>query len=115
MQLSKELIMFSVGGLKFFENNAIIESFDEWNWGNPENEEFFMEVHRDCSRVYGSLLFKFHYEYPTSPRMLGNLQLMNNINNWQNLNRHADLFQDTNRHGYVATQFSHNYAKTNWL
>ena len=30
MELSKELITFSVGGPTVFENNAIVESFDEW-------------------------------------------------------------------------------------
>ena len=39
--------------------------------------------------------------------MLGNLQLMNNMNNWQVLNRHTDPFQDADHHGYVATQLSH--------
>ena len=54
-----------------------------------------MEVHHDCSKIYGSPLFRFHYEYPTNPRMLGNLQLMNNMNNWQVLlNRRTDPFQD---------------------
>ena len=66
-----------------------------------------MEVHHDCPRVYGSPLFRFHYEYPTNPRMSGDLQLMNNMNNWQNLNRCSNPFQDADHHGYVATQLSH--------
>ena len=40
MELSKELITFSVGGPRFFENNAIVESFDEWKGENLTNNEF---------------------------------------------------------------------------
>ena len=40
--------------------------------------------------------------------MLRNLQLMNNMNNWQVLfDRHTDPFQGADHHGYVATQLSH--------
>ena len=85
-----------------------MENFDKWKQGNLANEEFFMEVHRDCSKVYGSPLFRLNKECPMNPRMLRNLQLMNNMNNWQVLfDRHTDPFQGADHHGYVATQLSH--------
>ena len=69
MSASGELMTFSVGGPRFFENNTVMEIFSEWNGVNLANEEHLIEVYHDCPRVYGSPLFCMHYEYPTNPRM----------------------------------------------
>ena len=56
--LSKELVTFSIGGPRFFENDTVVESFDEWGQENLANSEHFIEIYHDCSRVYGSPLFR---------------------------------------------------------
>ena len=77
MALSEELVTFSVGGPRFFENNTVAESFDEWGQENLANSEHLIEIYRDCSRIYGSPLLRTHYDHPTNPRILGEDELVN--------------------------------------
>ena len=41
MKVSGELKTFSVGGPRFFENNTIIECFDDWMGENLSNSVYF--------------------------------------------------------------------------
>ena len=70
MQSSGELMTFSVGCPRFFENNTIVECFNEWALGTAR-DEYEVDIYRDCERVYGSPLFRSHYERPTNPQGLG--------------------------------------------
>ena len=54
--------------------------------------------------MYGSPLFRQHYEYPTNPSLNG----FDNDEAWWDIdNRENDCFQDANDFGYAATQLSH--------
>ena len=92
---------------RFFENSTVVESFDEWGQENLANSEHLIEIYHDCSRVYGSPLFRTHYDHPMNPRILGEDELVNS--DWQEgCNRHSDPYQDANHYGYyVSTQLSH--------
>ena len=61
MKSSGELMTFSVGGPRFFENNTIMECFNEWALGTVR-DEYEIEIYRDCEKVYGSPLFRSQYE-----------------------------------------------------
>ena len=106
MALSEELVTFSVGGPRFFENNTVVESFNEWGQENLANREHLLDIYHHCSRVYCSPLFRTHYDHPTNPRILGEDELVNG-DWWEGCNRHSDPFQDTNHYDYVSTQLSH--------
>ena len=54
MHLSGELMIFSVGGPRYFENNTIVECFDHWCGENAANSLHFIEVYQDCAKLYGS-------------------------------------------------------------
>ena len=99
MALSEELVTFSVGGPRFFENYTVVESFDEWGQENLANSEHLIEI-------YCSPLFRTHYDHPTNPRILGENELVNG-DWWKGCTRHSDPFQDANHYGYVSTQLSH--------
>ena len=105
-RMIEEFITFSIGGPRFFENNTVVESFDEWSQENLATSEHLIEIYRDCSGVYGSPLFRTHYDHPTNPRILGEDELVNG--DWQEgCDRHSNPFQDANHHGHVSTQLSH--------
>ena len=55
MELSGELMTFSVGGPRFFENNSLVECFEQWSGHNLANTEYLVEIYRDCPKVYGYL------------------------------------------------------------
>ena len=101
MQSSGELMTFSVGGPRFLENITTVECFNEWALSTAR-DEYEVEIYRDCERVYGSPLFRSHYERHTNHRGLGEALL----NDWHNVHddRHSKLFQDANEYSYVATQ-----------
>ena len=94
---------FSVGGPRFFENNTVMEIFDELDGVNLANDEHLIEVYRNCPRVHGSPLFLMHYEYPTNPRMCPDEM----EREWWLHNRQSYPFQDADNNGCVATQLSH--------
>ena len=47
MELSGKLMSFLIGGPRLFENNAIVETFEEWTQSNYASN-YSIEVHRDC-------------------------------------------------------------------
>ena len=103
MSASGELMTFSVGGPRSFKNNVMVESFYEWNGENLANNQHLIEVYHNSLRVYGSPLFRMHYEHPTNPRMrrdpFGG--------EWWLCNHQSDPFRDADDNSYVATQLSH--------
>ena len=105
MSASGKLMTFLVGGPRCFENNTVMEIFNKWNSVNLSNvhHEHLIEVYRDCPRVYGSPLFRMHYEYLT------NLQMRPDVmeREWWFRDHQSDPFQDADNNGYVATQLSH--------
>ena len=96
MELSGELMSFLIGGPRLFENNVIVETFEEWTQSNYASN-YSIEVHRDCHQVYGVPLFHSQYESPT------NLCFFNR----QQDDQLEEMFQDPNKYGYVATQMTH--------
>ena len=80
MDLSKELMTFSVGGPRFFENNMLLENSPSWLGKNFAKNVFIKDTFRDCKFVYRSPLFRLHYEFPTNPTMKGNV--INEPENW---------------------------------
>ena len=62
-------------------------------------------VFRDCKFVYGSPLFRQHYEFPMNP----SLKESNNEHEpwWDIEDCESDLFEDADEYGYVATQLTH--------
>ena len=103
MSASGKLMIFSVGGPRFFENKTVMEILDESNGVNLANNEHLIEVYHYCLRVYGSPLFCMHYEYPTNPQMCPDMM----EGEWWLCNHQSDPFQDSDNNGYVATQLSH--------
>ena len=56
--------------------------------------------------MYGSPLFRRHYEFPTNPSLKG--VVVDNLPNWHDIeNRDEDIFEDPDEFGYVATQLTH--------
>ena len=61
---------------------------------------------RDCKYVYGSPLFRHHYEFPTNPLLKGDM--VNDPINWWDINdRDSGIFEDADEYGYVSTQLTH--------
>ena len=113
MQSSGELVTFSVGGPRFFDNNTIVKCFNEWALGTAR-DEYEVDIYRDCERVYGSPLFRSHYERPTNPRGLEEALLNDWHSNIHDDDRHSDPFQDANEYCYVATQLFA-FTKIEWI
>ena len=97
-------MMSLVGGPRFFENNTIVECFNEWALGTAR-DEYEVEIYRDCEKVHGPPLFRSQYERLTKPRGFEEVLLNNG---WHvHDDRHSDPFQDANEYSYMATQLSH--------
>ena len=106
MDRSNELMTFSVGGPRFFENNVLLKNSPLWPGRNQARYAYKRDVFRDCRYVHGSPLFRHHYEFPTNPSLKG--VVVDNPPNWHDIeNRDEDIFEDPNEFGYVATQLTH--------
>ena len=62
-------MIFSFGGPKHFENNLPLENSPLWEGKNLARYIHHCDVFRDCKYVYGSPLFRYHYEVPTNPSL----------------------------------------------
>ena len=71
---------FSVGGPRHFENNLPLENSPLWEGKKLARYIHHRDMFRDCKYVYGSLLFRYHYEFPTNPSLKGGV--VNNPDNW---------------------------------
>ena len=106
MDFSKELMTFAAAGPRFFENNTSIENSSLWTSRNLAKNIHCVDTFRDCKYVYGSLLFRYSYEFQTNQTMKGDI--VNDPENWwEIIDRHEDIFEDASDFGYVATQLSH--------
>ena len=78
IELSGELMTFSVGGPLFFKNNTIVECLNQWSEHNLTNIDYssVVEIYGNYPKVYGSPLFRRHYENATSPGGLRSLEKM---------------------------------------
>ena len=115
MDISGELMTFCVGGPRYFENNLPLENSPLWTEKNLAYDTHMKDVFRDCKYVYGSPLFRIHYEYPTNPSLKG--IVVNDPDNWWDIEeRDSDIFEDPNEYGYVSTQLMHlpNYLGYNF-
>ena len=102
--ISGELMTFCIGGLRYFQNNTLLENSPLWTCLNPANDIHDTDIFRDTKYTYGSPLFRQHYKYPTDPSLNG----VDDDEAWWDIdNRENDCFQDANDFGYVATQLSH--------
>ena len=102
MDISGELKTFCVGGPRYFENNVCLENSFRHVPGdrNQAHDIHHRCVFRDCKFVYGSPLFRQHYEFPTNP----SLKESNEHEPWWDIeDRESDLFEDADEYGYVAT------------
>ena len=103
MDISGELMTFCVGGPRYFENNVCLENSFHHTDRN-QARDIHQCVFRDCKFVYGSPLFRQHYEFPTNP----SLKESNEHEPWWDIeDRESDLFEDADEYGYVATQLIH--------
>ena len=96
--------MFCIGGPQYFQNNTLLESSPSWGLINPAKDIHNVCVFRDTKHVYGSPLFRHHYECPT------NQSLMHHVEQdaWWDINhREDDCFLDSDKYGYVASQLTH--------
>ena len=69
MDISGELMTFCVGGPRYFENNVCLEHSFHHPDRNQARDIHHQCVFRDCKFVYGSPLFRQHYEFPTNPSL----------------------------------------------
>ena len=107
MGISGELMTFCVGGPRYLENNVCLENSFHHAPGdrNQARDIHHRCVCRDRKFVYGSPLFRQHYEFPMNPSLKGS----NNEHGpwWDIEDRELDLFEDADEYGYVATQLTH--------
>ena len=106
MDISGELMTFSVGGSRHFENNLPLENSPLWTRKNLAHNTHHRDVFRNCKYVYGYPLFRHHYEVPTNPTLKGDV-VSDPINWWDINDRESDIFEDTDEYGYVSTQLTH--------
>ena len=57
-----------------------MECFEQWSGHNLANNDYLVEIYRDCPKVYGSPVFRRHYENPTDPRWLSQ---EDDFENWE--------------------------------
>ena len=106
MDISKELMTFSIGGPRFFENNTLLENSLDCAEANLANCTQHADTFRDCKYVLGSPMVRMHYEYPTNPSLKGGV--MNEPAMWWEVdNRQEDIFENTNDYIYVSTRLTH--------
>ena len=61
-------------------------------------------IFRDTKHVYGSPLFRHHYECPTNPSLMHHVEQ----DAWWDINhREDDCFLDSDKYGYIASQLTH--------
>ena len=102
--ISGELHTFCIGGPWYFQNNTLLENSPSWGLINPAKDIHNICIFRDTKHVYGSPLFRHHYECPTNP------SLMHHVDQdaWWDINhREDDCFLDSDKYGYVASQLIH--------
>ena len=106
IDISGELMTFSIGGPRHFDNNLPLENSPLWEGKNLAHYIHHHDMFRDCKYVYGSPLFRYHCEFPTNPSLKGDV--VNNPDNWWEIdNRDSDIFEDADDYGYVAMQLTH--------
>ena len=96
--------MFCIGVPRYFQNNTLLENSPSWGLINPAKNIHNTCIFRDTKHVYGSLLFRHHYECPTNP------SLMHHVDQdaWWDINhREDDCFLDSDKYGYVESQLTH--------
>ena len=104
VSISGELHTFSVGGPRYFQNNTLLENSPSWGLINLAKDIHNICIFRDTKHIYGSLLFRHHYECPTNP------SLMHHVDQgaWWDINhREDDCFLDSDKYAYVASQLTH--------
>ena len=102
--ISGELHTFCIGGPRYFQNNTLLESSPSWGLINPAKDIHNVCIFRDTRHVYGSPLFRHHYEYPTNPSLMHHVDQVA----WWDINhREDDCFLDSDKYGYVASQLTH--------
>ena len=102
--ISGELHTFCIGGPQYFQNNTLLENSPSWGLINPANDIHNICIFRDTKHVYGSPLFRHHYEYPTNPSLMHHVDQVA----WWDINhREDDCFLDSAKYGYVASQLTH--------
>ena len=71
---------------------------------NPAKDIHNIYIFRDTKHIYGSPLFRHHYESPTNPSLMHRFDQKA----WWDINhREDDCFLDSDKYGYVANQLTH--------
>ena len=68
--ISGELHTFCIGGPQYFQNNTLLENSPSWGLINPAKDIHNTCIFRDTKHIYGSPLFRHHYECPTNPSLM---------------------------------------------
>ena len=71
---------FCVGGPRYFENNLPLENSPLWTGRNLATSTYHQDVFRDCKYMYGSPLFRQHYEFPMNPSLRS--PVIEDVGNW---------------------------------
>ena len=71
--ISGELHTFCIGGPWYFQNNTLLENSSSLGLINPAKDIHNVCIFRDTKHVYGSPLFRHHYEYPMNPSLMHKL------------------------------------------
>ena len=102
--ISGELHTFCIGGPRYFQNNTLLENSPSWGLINPAKDIHNVCIFRDTKHVYGSPLFRHHYEYPTNPSLMHHVDQVA----WWDINHREDnCFLGSDKYGYVASQLTH--------
>ena len=98
MELSSELMSFSIGGPRLFINNAIVETLKNGHKAI---------MHQIILLKYIEIVVEFigHHGFTVSMKAL--ITQKKSFFNRQQDDQLEEMFQDANKYGYVATQMTH--------